>query len=68
MANQNQPSRTDRIIAHAVVGVGVGALVGKRTGLWGFIVGAVVGVVVHEALDAPAAQVVADISQWLKTI
>lgn len=67
MANQPVPSDADRYIAHAGVGVGVGALVAQKAGFWGFIIGGAVAIFVHQALDAPAAQLVAGVSQWLKT-
>jgi hypothetical protein len=56
-----QPSSSDRLIAHALVGIGAGALAGQKAGFPGFIVGAIVGVVVHEVFDAPLAAAIADI-------
>ena len=52
----------DRWVGHVVVGLLVGALVGKAKGLPGFVVGAIVGGVAHEVIDAPAAQLIADLS------
>lgn len=56
-----QPSGNDRLISHALVGVVAGAAVGSQKGWPGFVVGAIVGVVTHEALDAPVAGLIADL-------
>lgn len=60
--NTNQPSRDDRLISHAVVALASGAVVGSQKGLAGFVGGAVVGVLVHEAFDAPLADLIADLN------
>jgi hypothetical protein len=57
-----RPTETDRIVSHLVVGLVAGALVGQKTGLWGFIIAGVLAAVAHELLDAPLAGVIAEIS------
>jgi len=60
-----RPTKTDRLISHAAVGLAAGALVGTKKGLGGFLVGALVGAGAHALLDAPAAQLVANIRSYL---
>jgi hypothetical protein len=60
-----RPTKTDRLISHVAVGLAAGALVGTKKGLGGFIVGALVGAGAHAALDAPTAQLVADVRKYL---
>lgn len=57
-----QPSEGDRLVAHAIVGVGTGLAVGKKSGFAGFIVGAIVGIFAHAIFDAPLATVIAEIT------
>lgn len=61
MAIRPQPDPEARWLSHALVGVAVGAVVGKSAGTAGFIVAALTTMVVHEALDAPVAVVLADL-------
>jgi hypothetical protein len=57
MGNQ-QPSELAKAIGHAVVGAAAGVTLSRvlRRNLLGVIVGAVLVVVIHEALDAPVSQ------------
>jgi hypothetical protein len=59
--SSKEPSNGDRIASHAVVGIVTGPVIGNKAGCPGFIVGAVAGVVAHEALDAPVAGLIADL-------
>ena len=59
--SSHQPNKNDRLISHAAVGLLTGVAVGSQKGWPGFIVGAVVGVVAHEAFDAPMAGLIADL-------
>jgi hypothetical protein len=59
--SKGKPSGNDRIVSHAVVGVVTGAAVGSQKGWPGFFIGAALGVVAHEALDAPVAGLIADL-------
>lgn len=56
-----QPSQTDRIVSHAIVGLAAGAAAGRKAGWPGFIAGAAVAVAAHEILDAPVAGLIADL-------
>ena len=58
----HQPTNTDVAVAHAIVGLGVGAAVGQKAGLPGFIVGGFLGIVAHALFDAPLASVIAEIT------
>lgn len=60
MSNQNQPADLDRVISHVLVGLAVGAIVSRKAGKWGFLVGALASAVAHELLDAPVAGIVAE--------
>lgn len=62
MNGRRQPDQNVRLVSHALVGLGVGYLVAKEKGLAGFLVGAVLSTVAHEALDAPVAQLLSDLS------
>jgi hypothetical protein len=59
--NSPKPDGIDRAVSHAVVSVGAGLLGLRLAGPLGFVAGAVLGLVAHEALDAPLAQAVADL-------
>jgi RsiW-degrading membrane proteinase PrsW (M82 family) len=55
MSQRPSPDQTTRWISHTAVSIAAGALVGKRSGTGGFIIGFVVAALLHEALDAPVA-------------
>jgi hypothetical protein len=60
---QPQPQHPDpaaRWLSHVVVGVSLGALFGKKQGPLAFWLAAIVGVYVHEQLDAPVADVLSE--------
>jgi hypothetical protein len=57
-----QPNETDRAISHALVALAGGAVGASRNGLPGFVIGAVVTTAAHVVLDAPLADVVADVT------
>jgi RsiW-degrading membrane proteinase PrsW (M82 family) len=61
MNGHRQPDQSARLLAHALVGIGVGYFLGKQKGLPGFITGLIVSTAVHEAMDAPVAQVLSDL-------
>lgn len=56
-----QPTQVDRIVAHAIVGAAVTAVVGKQAGLLAGVLVAALAVIAHEVADAPVAQLVAAI-------
>ena len=56
-----QPSQADRAVAHAIVGAAVAAVVGKQAGLLAGLASAVLAMIVHEAVDAPVAGLIADL-------
>lgn len=60
MNPQRQPDPAARWISHAIVGLGIGYVVGKRTGMAGFLISAIVSTAAHEYLDAPVAQLLSD--------
>lgn len=60
MNPQRQPDPIARWVSHVIVALGVGYFVGRRTGLAGFVVSAVVSTAAHEYLDAPVAQLLSD--------
>ena len=60
MPQRRQPDPVARWLSHALVGVTVGYLVGKKTGAAGFWVGAIVSAFAHEMLDAPVEQALSD--------
>jgi hypothetical protein len=60
MNGRRQPDQNARLLSHALVGIAVGYLIGKEKGLPGFITGLIVSTVVHEAIDAPVAQIFSD--------
>lgn len=56
------PTPATRTVAHAAVGVAAGLIVPKvvgKGGIWVALVGAVIIVWLHEALDAPVAKIMA---------
>jgi hypothetical protein len=55
-----QPDPIVRWVSHAIVALGVGYFIGRRTGLAGFVISAVVSTAAHEYLDAPVAQLLSD--------
>lgn len=61
MANK-QPSDADRIMGHLIVAAVVAFIGSRIKGVPGAIAGAVIGVVAHEELDAPLAQLIAELS------
>jgi hypothetical protein len=63
MNNQSRPNSTDRIISHLIVGLAVGLLVARKAGASGLVFGALLAMGAHEALDAPMAVLVADVTQ-----
>jgi hypothetical protein len=63
MSGQPQPNQTDRIVSHVIVGLVVGALVGRKAGVWGFVLGGLLAAGAHELADAPGAQIIADLTQ-----
>jgi len=60
MPPNNRPDGEARLVSHLVVGCAAGALLGKRSGLAGFLVVALLTAMAHEALDAPVAQVLSE--------
>ena len=60
--SKHQPNGTDRAISNVLVALAVGLVVGSKAGVEGFIFGALVGAVAHEAFDAPAANFVAELT------
>lgn len=59
---KTQPSKTDRVVAHALVGVCTGVVFSQKAGFPGFIVGAIAGVIAHAFFDAPLAVAIAEIT------
>lgn len=59
---QKQPSNADRVVAHAIVGLGTGAVVGQKAGFPGFILGTLAGIIAHALLDAPLAAAIAEVT------
>lgn len=59
---KKQPSDADRLVAHALVGLGSGVVVGQKAGFPGFLVGAVAGVIAHVLFDAPLALALAELT------
>jgi uncharacterized protein YcfJ len=57
-----QPINLDRSVAHAVVGLVAGGIVGRKAGLQGFVAAAVITVMAHVALDSPLAGLVAEVA------
>jgi hypothetical protein len=60
MNPKRQPDPAARWLSHAIVGLGIGYIVGKQTGSVGFVVTAAASIVAHEYLDAPVAQLLSD--------
>lgn len=60
MPPQRDPDEASRLIAHVLVGA-AGAYAFRRAGATGGIVGAILGIVVHEAFDAPVALVLSEV-------
>jgi hypothetical protein len=56
-----RPSNADRILGHIIVAAVVAFVGSKVKGVPGAITGAVIGVIAHEELDAPLAQVIAEL-------
>jgi uncharacterized membrane protein YeaQ/YmgE (transglycosylase-associated protein family) len=61
MNNASHPDPETRWLSHLIVGCAVGAVAGKHSGTAGFITTAIIGALVHEALDAPIATLLTDI-------
>lgn len=61
MAARRQPDPQARWLSHAVVGAAAGAAVGRNAGAVGSVVAALTTILLHEALDAPVAGVLADL-------
>ncbi len=60
MPPQREPTEASRLIAHVLVGA-AGAYAFRRTGATGGIVGAILGILVHEAFDAPVARALSEL-------
>lgn len=60
MQPQGQPDPLARWVSHALVGLGVGYILGRRGGTTGFLLMAAVGAIAHEILDAPVARKLSD--------
>lgn len=58
----SQPSDLDRNIAHGIVGIIAGTVVGQKAGWAGFVIASIVGIMLHEALDAPLASAIAELT------
>jgi hypothetical protein len=61
MSGNRRPDPAARLLSHMIVGATAGAIVGKRTGPGGALLSALVAVVAHEQLDAPVADILADL-------
>jgi hypothetical protein len=59
MPPQREPDEGSRLIAHLLVGAAA-ACAFRRAGAAGGLVGAILGILVHEAFDAPVALVLSD--------
>ena len=59
---KKRPSETDRLLSHVIVALIVGFVGNQIKGAPGAIAGAVLGVIAHEELDAPVAQMIADLA------
>ena len=57
-----KPNSSERIAAHVIVGLAVGALFYKKSGFGGSLLLALLAVLAHEALDAPLAQLLAELA------
>jgi hypothetical protein len=60
MPPQREPDEASRLIAHLLVGA-TAAYAFRRAGAAGGIVGAFIGILVHEAFDAPLTQVLSEL-------
>lgn len=60
-SKQRKPDPAARWTSHLVVGLAVGAAVGKKTNVAGSIVFALAAVIAHEALDAPVAEFLSEL-------
>ena len=60
MSPLRQPDPVARWLSHAIVGLGIGYIVGRQTGTVGFVVTAAASAITHEYLDAPVAQLLSD--------
>jgi hypothetical protein len=59
----NKPTQADRLISHTLVGLAVAFIASQIiSGAPGAIIGFVAGVIAHDELDAPVAQVIADLA------
>ena len=58
---KRQPSELDRLIGHILVGIGVAYVGSRLLGRTGGLVAGVLGVVAHNELDSPIAQLVAGV-------
>jgi hypothetical protein len=61
MNRQRQPDPTARLLAHALVGLGVGFIVGQMSGPVPAVLSALVAIAAHEELDAPLADMLTEI-------
>lgn len=59
--DRRRPDKDVRLLSHVIVGFGAGYVIGKRTGVLGFIVAALLSTAAHEVLDAPVAMLLADL-------
>jgi hypothetical protein len=57
MTPEQTPDPLARLLAHAVVGIGVGYLLSKRAGGLSVFLGSAITIIAHEKLDAPLAQI-----------
>jgi Na+/H+ antiporter NhaA len=61
MSNGRQPDPQTRFASHLLVGLAVGSVAGKKSGLFAFAFAAIASVLAHEVLDAPVAQLLTDL-------
>lgn len=61
MASASHPDPAARALSHLLVGLAAAAVLARQAGLAGGVLGGLLTVAAHEALDAPLAGVLAEI-------
>lgn len=61
MNSGKQPDPETRWLSHLLVGCVAGGIAGKRSGVAGAVMTAIISVLVHETFDAPVATLLTDI-------